>query len=290
MPELPEVEVVVQYLKPHILGAKVETFAIHRSDIVRTGHELIPWFHQAKITNVYRVGKCVVMTCQRLKETRHILSELGMTGLWLFKDNLTTSPQHIHCQITLSGQKTRNIYYWNPRRFGRLWLFEPPELEAFSQRRFGPDALSITQKAFCQRVQSTRGQLKSFFLNQHRVAGIGNIYANEILFRANIHPHAKGHRLRRTSCYRLHQTMQEVLREAIEARGSSIRDFRAPDGSQGYFQEAHQVYQQEGIPCPHGCRTLITRLQKETQFVLLPNLSKEALSNTGFLEAYSDLC
>lgn len=275
MPELPEVEVVVQHLNTHILGGTIQTLSIHRSDIVRTGHDLIPWFHQAKVTQVHRIGKCVVMTCQRAQETRYLLSELGMTGLWFFKANLSTSPQHIHCQITLSGANARELHYWNPRRFGRLWLFESAGLEAFMQRRFGPDALTISTEEFCELVQSARGQLKSFLLNQHRLSGIGNIYANEILFRANIHPKSKGYQLRRTSCQRLHQIMQNVLREAIEARGSSIRDFRSPDGSPGRFQKAHQVYQKDGTPCPHGCSSLITRLQKERSSFFCPSCQKK---------------
>jgi formamidopyrimidine-DNA glycosylase len=204
MPELPEVEVVLQHLKPQILGATIETLAIHRSD-------------QATISKVHRMGKCVVMTCQRSQKTRYLLSELGMTGLWFFKATLASSPQHIHCHITLSGRKIRELHYWNPRRFGRLWLFEPSGLEAFIQRRFGPDALAIKEAPFCELIQTTRGQLKPLLLNQHRLAGIGNIYANEMLFRANIHPYAQGHQLRLTSRQRLHRTMQEVLREAIAA-------------------------------------------------------------------------
>jgi formamidopyrimidine-DNA glycosylase len=198
-----------------------------------------------------------------------------MTGLWFFKANLASSPQHIHCHITLSGRKVRQLHYWNPRRFGRLWLFKPSGLEAFIQRRFGPDALTIEEAPFCQLIQTTRGQLKPLLLNQHRLAGIGNIYANEILFRANIHPYAQGHQLRLASCQRLHQTMQEVLREAIAAGGSSIRDFRAPDGSQGHFQEAHQVYQKDGMPCPHGCSTLIQRIQKERSSFFCPSCQKK---------------
>lgn len=275
MPELPEVEVVVQLLNTRVLGATIETLAIHRSDIVRMGHDLIPWFHQATITQVHRMGKCVVMTCQRAEEIRYLLSELGMTGLWFFNANLATSPQHIHCHITLSGTTTSELHYWNPRRFGRLWLFESSGLEAFMQRRFGPDAMTITQDEFCHLVQSTRGQLKPFFLNQHRLAGIGNIYANEILFRANVHPHARGHQLRRASCQRLHQTMQDVLQEAITAGGSSIQDFRAPNGSQGHFQKTHQVYQKEGLPCPHGCLIPIKRLQKERSSFFCPSCQKK---------------
>jgi len=275
MPELPEVEVVQQHLKAHILGATIETLTIHRPDIVGTGHGLIPWFHQATIINVHRMGKCVVLTCHRDQETRYLLSELGMTGLWFFKANLASSPQHIHCQIALSGTETQELHYWNPRRFGRLWLFEPSGLEAFMQRRFGPDVLTITREAFCNLVHTSRGELKPFLLNQHCIAGIGNIYANEILFRANIHPSAKGHQLRHSSCQRLYHTMQEVLQEAIAAGGSSIRDFRAPDGALGHFQDAHQVYQKDGMPCPHGCPTLIQRLQKVRSSFFCPSCQKK---------------
>ncbi len=274
MPELPEVEVVLQHLKAQVLGATIETLVIHRSDIVRTGLNLIPWFHHAKITSIHRIGKCVVLTCRQAQNTRYLLSELGMTGLWFFKADLASTPQHIHCRIKLSGTKIRELHYWNPRRFGRLWLFNSSGLKAFMQRRFGPDALSITEAPFRQLLQTTRGQLKPFFLNQHRLAGIGNIYANEILFRANIHPNTKGHQLRQTSCQRLHQRMQEVLREAIAAGGSSIRDFRAPDGSQGHFQHAHQVYQKDGMPCPHGCPTLIKRIQGERSSFYCPKCQK----------------
>ncbi len=275
MPELPEVEVVVKLLASHILGARIGTITIHRADIVRTGHDLIPWFHHAHITHVHRIGKCVVMTCQRSQETRYLFSELGMTGLWFFHANLATSPQHIHCHITLSGTTAKELHYWNPRRFGRLWLFDQSGLDAFMQRRFGPDALTITQEAFCTLVHSTRGELKSFLLNQHRLAGIGNIYANEILFRAKIHPSAKGHQLHQASCLRLYHTMQAVLGEAIKAGGSSIRDFRTPDGAFGHFQDAHQVYQQANKPCSHGCGTLITRLQKERSSFFCPSCQKK---------------
>ena len=262
MPELPEVEVVVQHLHTHILGAKIEALTIHRSDIVRTGHDLISWFQQAKLTNVHRVGKCVVMTCQRAQKTRYLLSELGMTGLWFFKSNLTTSPQHIHCQVTLSGTNTRELHYWNPRRFGRLWLFEASET---GRPLFSADSvlMPITidrSTTFEQASSKNSWAVKTMFLlNQHHLAGIGNIYANEILFRANVHPHAKGYQLRRaiTTASNSIRPCKTVLQEAITAGGSSIRDFRAPDGSHGHFQESHiRSTKRTAMPCPHGCSNL----------------------------------
>lgn len=263
MPELPEVEVILSHLKGTVLGGSIQTFTIHRSDIVRTGHNLIPWFRGSTITNITRKGKCVIFTCHRSNEARYLLSELGMTGLWFFHHTLASSPQHLHCHIGLSGAQATELYYWNPRRFGRLWLFALPELEAFLERRFGSDALDIGEQSFIQLIQSCRGRLKPFFLDQHRLAGIGNIYANEILFRARIHPQAHGYRLGAPSCQRLYHTMHTVLQEAIAAGGSSIRDFRAPDGSQGHFQKLHQVYQKAGLPCSHGCPTLIKRMPSE---------------------------
>jgi formamidopyrimidine-DNA glycosylase len=263
MPELPEIEVILNHLNDHILGGRIDTFTIHRADIVRTGHDLISWLPGATITHIARKGKCLVFTCHRSRESRYLLSELGMTGLWLYHETLAASPQHLHCRIELSGSHVTELHYWNPRRFGRLWLLALPQLDAFMQRRFGSDALDIKEEAFIQLIQGCRGRLKPLFLNQHRLAGIGNIYANEILFRARIHPQAYGYRLGAVSCQRLYHTMHTVLRDAIAAGGSSIRDFRAPDGSQGRFQKVHQVYQKAGLPCLHGCPTPIKRIQSE---------------------------
>ena len=275
MPELPEVEVILQHLKPHVIGGTIESFMIHRSDIVRRGQQIIPWLSGSKITDLYRRGKCIIFSCTKLGMTQSILSELGMTGLWFFQSNFASSPQHVHAQMTLSNAHVGELHYWNPRRFGRLWLFEPSELEMFMQRRFGPEALDIGEGQFIQLLQACRGQLKPFFLDQHRLAGLGNIYANEILFRARIHPHAQCHQLRTQSCRRLYHTMRDVLQEALAKGGSSVRDFLAPNGYPGNFQKCHQVYQKEGFPCPHGCPTVIKRIQSDRSSFLCPKCQKK---------------
>lgn len=162
MPELPEVEVILNHLKSHVLGGTIDTFTIQRMDIVRVGHELIPWFQQSTITNIERKGKCLIFTCHRVNESRYILSELGMTGLWFFHRALASSPAHLHCHIGFAGTQAAELHYWNPRRFGRLWLFALPQLEAFLQRRFGSDAMDIEEQPFIRLIQSSRGRLKPF--------------------------------------------------------------------------------------------------------------------------------
>lgn len=275
MPELPEVEVIRRSLEKQVLGATIMALHIHRDDIVRAGRSTADWYLNTTIVRLTRRGKCLIFACRRENETRHIVSELGMTGLWFFERSLANSPQHLHVDLTLSGTQTHHLYYWNPRRFGRIWLLNDPELEAFCERRFGPEVLELDESAFIALIKGRRGRLKPFLLDQHRLAGIGNIYANEILFRAGIHPHAHGHRLYRSTCHRLFQTTRQVLQESIDAGGSSIRDFRAPDGSLGRFQEAHQVYQKEGQPCPRGCGTTIKRLSGDRSSFFCPSCQKK---------------
>ena len=119
MPELPEVEVVLGQLKASILGAHVQGLAIHRTDIVRQGHEHISWFSNSIITGITRRGKCLIFTCVKSGESRHLLSELGMTGLWLLQPTLAASPQHLHACVTCSSDVAHSLYYWNPRRLGQ---------------------------------------------------------------------------------------------------------------------------------------------------------------------------
>lgn len=274
MPELPEVEVIRQSLHNKVRGAKIETLQVNRADIVRAGFSTVSWYANTTVLGLTRRGKCLIFTCQGSHETRHIVSELGMTGLWFLEQNLAASPQHVHVHLSLSGSPVRDLYYWNPRRFGRIWLLNDQELQRFILRRFGPEILDLDESTFVRLVKSCRGRLKPWLLDQHRVAGIGNIYANEILFRAGIHPHARGNRLHGTTCRRLFQAMGQTVQEAIAAGGSSIRDFRRPDGLPGHFQKAHLVYQKEHQPCPQGCRAFIKRIPGDRSSFYCPVCQK----------------
>ncbi|MGB0909812.1 MAG: bifunctional DNA-formamidopyrimidine glycosylase/DNA-(apurinic or apyrimidinic site) lyase [Nitrospirales bacterium] len=276
MPELPEVEVVLNHLRSRLCGSIISELQVNRSDIVRIGLSSHRWYNGARIIDIVRRGKSLVFTCQNSQDTRFLLAELGMTGLFLFQKSSPGYEKHIHLTLTLQESKEPSVHYWNPRRFGRVYLLDGVQLQQFTQRRFGADPFLLTQKQFHGLIHNTRGRLKAYLLNQHKIAGIGNIYANEILYDARIHPHARGHRLSKAAITRLYISTQTILQKAISYGGSSIRDFRAPDGSRGKFQEQHVIYHKTGQPCPRGCGTPIKCLIAERSSFYCPTCQKRS--------------
>ncbi|MGH7255621.1 MAG: bifunctional DNA-formamidopyrimidine glycosylase/DNA-(apurinic or apyrimidinic site) lyase [Nitrospirales bacterium] len=264
MPELPEAEVVARQLRHRLVGAHLKDCWVGRPDIVRQGLDQLDWYRGARIAGVERYGKTVVLALvqeSREPETRFLAAELGMTGLLLFRTPHPGYQKHTHLILTLTDCPEPELRYWNPRRFGRIWLLDQTRLHGFLARRFGWDPLRGNREDFFRMVKARRGRIKALLLHQQRVAGIGNIYANEILYRARIHPHAKGSRLSRPAILRLYEAMRGVLEEAIAHGGSTIRDFLAPDGTAGRFQERHRVYNRAGQPCQicgTGFRRLVT--------------------------------
>ncbi|WP_454063364.1 bifunctional DNA-formamidopyrimidine glycosylase/DNA-(apurinic or apyrimidinic site) lyase [Candidatus Nitrospira salsa] len=274
MPELPEVEVILNQLRSHILESTIKEFHVQRSDIIRIGLSSRQWYLGTQITDLIRKGKSLIFTCRKNQLTRYMLAELGMTGLFLFQSASTGYDKHIHLTFTLDQSNEATLHYWNPRRFGRVYLLDAEQLAHFTQRRFGIDPLSLTQEKFHEMIHNSRGRMKAFLLNQHKLAGIGNIYANEILYDARIHPYAQGYRLSRAAIARLYGSTQNILQQAIISGGSSIRDFRAPDGSRGHFQQQHVIYQKAGHPCPRGCSKIIKRLTSERSSFYCPSCQK----------------
>ena len=276
MPELPEVEVILHQLQSNILGRTIREFQIRRADIIRIGLSSHRWYRESQITNIFRKGKSLIFTCMKNHSTRYILAELGMTGLFLFQSASKGYEKHIHLTFELKKSREPTLHYWNPRRFGRVYLLNTEELHRFIQRRFGPDLFSVTYEQFHDLIHNTRGRIKALLLNQHKLAGIGNIYANEILYDAGIHPHSQGHRLSKASIARLYDSTQTILKKAIKNGGSSIRDFRTPNGSRGQFQEHHAIYHKTGTPCPRGCSSAIKRLIAERSSFYCPSCQKRS--------------
>ena len=270
MPELPEAEVVARQIRARLLGARLTGSWFGRPDIVREGYRDRNWYAGSVLRAVERFGKSVVLRLEHQEEIRYIVAELGMTGLLLFPAAQTRFPQHVHVRLTFTGGAESELRYWNPRRFGRISLFDQSGLEHYLARRFGCDPLTVTSERFLTIIKERSGRLKALMMHQQAIAGIGNIYANEILFRARLHPDVRASRLPVAKVEELFRITREVLLEAISCGGSSVRDFFAPDGSEGRFKGRHLVYGKEGLPCPNGCGRVIRRLQSERSSFICP--------------------
>ena len=270
MPELPEAEVVAAQLRERLLGAVLKDCWIGRADIIRQGLPVVDWYRGACLTAIERWGKSIVLTFARGQEVRYFVAELGMTGLLLFQVPQEKYHKHMHVIMTFEGGHEDHLRYWNPRRFGRIYLLNPPELNGFLTRRFGHDPLKMTWDQFRGLVKGRRGRVKALLMHQQRIAGIGNIYATEILFGARVHPHRISNRLRQHTIRRLYDTMRTILVGAVAEGGSSVRDFLAPNGVKGQYQRHHQAYDKAGQPCPAGCGKTIRRLKGERSSFYCP--------------------
>jgi len=277
MPELPEAEVVARQLRVHLLGAQLNECLVGRADIVREGLTTLSWYYGAVLEGVERYGKSVALGLRKEDETRYLVAELGMTGLLLFRATQTKYPQHVHVRMSFTGGHESELRYWNPRRFGRISLLDRAGLARYRARRFGIDPLTVPRDEFVRLIQVRRGRLKPLLMHQQVIAGIGNIYANEILFRARLHPNREVHRLRRATIMTLYDTMQTVLHEAISCGGSSVKDFYAPDGTEGHYKRQHLVYGKEGHTCPNRCGRTIRRLQSERSSFYCPTCQSNRL-------------
>jgi formamidopyrimidine-DNA glycosylase len=270
MPELPEAEVVARQIRARLLGAQLTDVWIGRHDIVREGYATVAWYRGATLQAVDRYGKSVALAFVNHRACRYVVAELGMTGLLLFRSTSTKHPQHVHVRLSFQGGREPELRYWNPRRFGRLSLLDKAGLDRYCSRRFGLDPLSASQQDFVRLLQERRGRLKALLMHQQVIAGIGNIYANEILFRAGLHPNRHVSQLSVRAAEQLYTIMREILEEAIVCGGSSVRDFFAPDGTEGQYKRKHLVYGKEGQPCPNRCGQVIQRLRGERSSFFCP--------------------
>jgi formamidopyrimidine-DNA glycosylase len=247
LPELPEVETVIRSIAPSITGHRIEE-AFFYSKLVTRGDfkSLAKSLCGLSITSIYRLGKHIVIQLDRGLLYLH----LGMTGKLLWN----AEPSAYARAIFRLDNGT--LVYDDIRQFGRVNYSErPPAL----LERLGPDALAIAFDAFFASLHKHHCTLKSLLLNQRFVSGIGNIYADEILFAAGIHPKAKASRLSKKRAFRLYEEMGRILNKAIEHRGSSISDYVDSNGVKGSFQLLHRVYGKAGAACDR-CGTNIARI------------------------------
>lgn len=237
MPELPEVETVVRSLVPHLPGRKILA-AEFGSKHVTPGNraELARKLAGRTVQSITRRGKHILIAL----DEGTLVVHLGMTG------QLLLDPRRSNHEYGVFHLDTGLLIYRDPRQFGSIaWHADVDELLG----KLGPEPLAVTLDEFTARLKKHKTRIKALLLNQSFVAGVGNIYADEILYAAKVHPLAMAAKLSKPRVALIHQAMREILTMAIEHGGSSISDYVDSAGERGWFQMLHNAYGREGEPC-----------------------------------------
>jgi formamidopyrimidine-DNA glycosylase len=253
MPELPEIESIVRDLRGPLAGRTVVRAALLRRDVYRTGSRSLRSVTGSKIIDVKRFGKAIVF---RLDPPSVIVVHLGMSGNLILTVGHDRPRRHKHRHAVIQASGGRRLDYVDPRRFGYVWVGSAENLG--EQLRIGPDPFQIEAPVLRSRLENRSAPIKSLLLDQRLISGIGNIYADEALFRAGLHPLTPGG-LAAARADSLLKAARFVLRRAIRYGGTTIRDYRRADGSNGAFQQRLAVYGRTAEPCIR-CGTAIRRI------------------------------
>jgi formamidopyrimidine-DNA glycosylase len=268
MPELPEVETVANGVNERVRGQLIESVWLSsKPQTFKTpATDMATQLKGSRIERVRRVGKHIVFDLQsdgnqppNFKKTPAKLQwivHLGMTGRLLVCAPDVPLPLHTHAVLGLSSG--RELRFVDPRRFGRLAIHPVDDADEGFQGP-GSEPLSISLPDFVSLFRGRRLAIKSALLNQKLLHGVGNIYADESLFRAGIRPKRMAGRLKKDELVRLYESIQSVLNEAISLGGSSVSDYVDAAGVRGFFQLEHRVYMRTGEPCL-VCGTAIRRI------------------------------
>ena len=258
MPELPEVETVARGLRVVLPGRRILGVRLGKTDFIDDPAALEQMLPGTSIAGVRRHGKFLVIDLAAANGNAGamaLLIHLGMTGQLVTAPAQAPAPPHTHVFIALDDG--RELRYTDIRRFGRMQILSNGD-DASALAKLGLDPLEATEAEFTGRIGGRRARIKALLLDQHVLRGIGNIYTDEGLWRARIHPKRLGANLKPAELRRLHRAVRDVLNEAIRLRGSSVSDYVDAEGQRGEFQLRHRVYQREGKKC-FRCKTPIRR-------------------------------
>jgi len=257
MPELPEVETIRRQLAPRLEGRRIVRVVIHDPRWCEpvAPAEVVAAVEGRRIEALRRRGKYFDFA---LSDDVHLLWHLRMTGTLLYDP----APRPPVVRVDLAFDDGHALAFVDPRRFGTGQLALGPEgLEAFYAARLGVEPLgdAFTTEHLHALARACRAPVKAMLLDQKRIAGVGNIYADEALFRARIHPMREADRLNRPQTAALRDAVVESLQAGIAYGGATIDDYRDPDGGRGGFQDEFLVHRRAGEPCPR-CGTPIVKL------------------------------
>ncbi len=270
MPELPEVETIARGLHQRVAGDTIESVWLGSKPQTMKSRpaEIAATLEHSRIKQVHRMGKHIVFELERngrrpalqkspkrpIQVGPHCqwIVHLGMTGRMLVCEPTAEIVKHTHAIVTLASG--RELRFVDPRRFGRLSVACQGDFNAT-----GVEPLEVEKERFVELFHGRKTPIKSALLNQKLLRGVGNIYADESLFRAGLRPRRRASTITRAQLEKLYTSVQEVLKEAIDLGGSSVSDYVDADGEEGFFQLRHRVYGREGGPCL-VCKTLIKRV------------------------------
>jgi formamidopyrimidine-DNA glycosylase len=258
MPELPEVETIMRELKPHIINRKISKIYIQRPDII--GYPSADVFTKGvagkTIINLVRKAKYLIF---ELNSNKAMIIHLRLSGqLLVWNGNNKDAPKHERIRFYLSDKK--NLSFVEPRVLGRAYLVDksnyPDILGGLKELGLEP-----IDKKFCfdylySKIKGRKAPIKLLLLNQSITAGIGNIYSDEALFLAGIHPLQRANKLTKKDIEKLTQTLRQVIKAGIKSKGTSVSDYLRPDGSEGGYQFCTYVFNREGEPC-RKCKSII---------------------------------
>lgn len=250
MPELPEVQTVVNTLRPRLIGRRIDAVRLLRRDIVHpAGVDLPRRLLRRTITSIERRGKRIVVT---LDDENRLYFHLGMSGRMTIEP--VGSPRLSHTHLTLRVGEI-DIRFRDPRRFGGVFWMGA----GCCDENMGPEPLALSPRQLHERLSRTTRAVKNALLDQTLIAGLGNIYVDESLFEAGIHPQTRGCDLASAQSAALNRAIKTVLRRALRHRGSTLRDYADANGQAGAFQKLHRVYARANRPCCR-CKSPIQRI------------------------------
>lgn len=264
MPELPEVETVRRGLEARVVGRRIDSVEVGRERAVRrtSAREVIDGLTGTTIVAADRRGKYLV---GRLDSGDALMIHLRMSGQLLLAAAGTPRPSHTHVVLDLVGEPAEELWFVDPRTFGEVVVFDPDhvdvEVPELATMGIDPLADGLDPPTLAALLRGRRRQLKALLLDQHVIAGIGNIYADEILHAARVHPGRRSDTLRGAEVRRLHAAIHDVLTAAIGAGGSTLGNNQYVDlmGSGGSYQEDHRVYGRAGERCVTCGRGIVRR-------------------------------
>ncbi|HUC40891.1 MAG TPA: bifunctional DNA-formamidopyrimidine glycosylase/DNA-(apurinic or apyrimidinic site) lyase [Gemmatimonadales bacterium] len=257
MPELPEVETIVREIAPRLEGCRIAQVQLRKTDVLRevSKPRLIKTLTGNTIEQVTRRAKHAVF---RLSSGHRMIIQPRMTGSLLVYDGPLTRSELKYVVLICTLTDGRQFIYRDVRRLGTIWLLDEEGWIAYTGR-IGPEPLeeSFTPFVFADRLKGTRTAVKKAIMDQRRIAGVGNIYANEALFDARLDPSKPTNRVSLEEFARLHAAIVDVLRRALASSGTTLRDYRTGTGDRGRFQFELRVYGRGGEKCRNCGRKLV---------------------------------